>query len=101
MIGIKIVVESLQRTLWKTRHRQCKLFSVVSRAFLPSWLLPFLSPVAMLVLIETAAICCAQGWGLAIKMHCALIVLTLKGEEKLYKHPYCYITKEEEESVFV
>jgi hypothetical protein len=50
-----------------------------------------------LILIGTLLFAGHRARGLAMKMHCALIALALRGEEKLYKHPYCYVTKEEEE----
>ena len=78
MMGIKIVLDSLGKALWKTRHLRCgqlRLGHFYQHLHLTTS--PFSQGPAT-IFLKIAALSSAQRKVLAIKMHCASIVLTSK-----------------------
>ena len=78
-MDIKIVLGSLEKSPWKTRLLQWELFGLEHFYRNPSLAsLPCFSLVLALLRFRTAAVCSARDGGLAIRMTCISIVLTLK-----------------------
>ena len=78
MMGIKIVLGSLGKALWKTRRlRRGQLRLGHFYRHLHPTTSPF-SQGPAIILFKTAVLSSAQNTVLPIKMHCASIVLTLK-----------------------